>query len=100
MSTPDNFQSTYEWSQNYLRDPTRGPPNPNNSGSSAFSFLFIALLLVLAFWWWWIFYGSSIKSKKEVKTSVPKAGFDELKASLKNNNTKLIVKPNGMVTAN
>lgn len=95
MTTPDNFQSTQEWSQNYLRGQSKDPPN-----SGGFSFLFIALLLVLAFWWWWMFYGSSIRSKKEQRTSVPKAGFDELKNSLKNNSTKLIIKPNGMMSAN
>lgn len=95
MSTPDNFQSAVEWSQNYLKN-----QDTKNSGTGPLSFLFIALLLVLAVWWWWIFYGSSIRSKKNVQIKVPRAGFDELSSSLRSNPTKMVVKSNGMVAAN
>jgi len=87
MST---FQTTFDWSQNVLNR----PPTVTGPGQLLWVF-FIAVLFVLALWWWWIFYGSSINNRSNSDRLV----FNDLKSSLKNPSTKLLVKSNGMMAA-
>lgn len=93
MSTPPNFQYSYDWSRNYLNN-----PNSNNGKPSGTSIFLIVFLLVVASAWWWIFYGSSWNRRPEKTSTVPLAGLDDLKKSVTQGKVTMTVKPNGSVT--
>ena len=93
MSTPPNFESSYDWSKNYLNSLT--PKDPPQSSLSIFLVIF---LLVVALAWWWVFYGSSWNNHQVKAAIVPLAGLDDLKKGAIQGKSVMTVKPNGVAT--
>lgn len=88
---PKPHQNLSEWAKNYRSQKS----SVQEPGLNWLWILLITGLILVAVWWWWTNYGFTPKDNKEPSTVI-----NDLKKGATKENSRLIVKPDGKVSAN